>query len=220
MNSADWLFVLSVVLIPILLVSMGYDTIYNFYTYSVPLNRLQLIYEYDTSDFEQVRDREGSDCFTTPSHNHFCYTKPRMHGSGGVSFVAGPSGVSGEMHFDPVDGRAFPFTIKSMTKVNEDEAVITLSDKGYRIGNEETTHYAIAEKFEFSKTIRKFDTFISHCGNYEGTSATIVQYMGTAKINQTEYFVTWHTSAQSESGISCDYPQVIKYSFGHHFGGL
>jgi len=78
--------------------------------------------------------------------------------------------------------------------------------------------YEITDEFEFSAIIEKFDTFIAKCNNSEGTSVTIVQYLGITTIGDTEYFVTWHTIANSESGIACDYPQIIQYSFGHDFG--
>lgn len=221
MNSGNKLFVFSVFLILVLLISVNYSAIHDFYTYSMPLNNLKIIRDgYGVKSFQDIQDREGSACFTMPSQNYFCYTKPRMHDNGGISFVAGSNGAQGEMHFDPVDTGVFYFTIKNMTKISSDEAMITLADKDYRIGNEKTTLYEIADKFEYSTTIKKFDAFISHCSNYDGTYVTIVQYLGTATINGTEYFMTWHTGANSTKGIACDYPQIIKYSFGHNFGDL
>jgi hypothetical protein len=209
MNSGNKLFIFSVILIPILLISVNYNAIHDFYTYSVPLNDVQIIHNEDgLESFQTIRDREDSACFTTPSQNYFCYTKPRMHENGGVSFVAGSNGVQGEMHLDPVDTGVFYFTIKNMTKISDDKVMITLADKGYRIGNEETTRYEITDKFEYSTTIKKFDSFVSHCSNYDGTYVTIVQYLGATTINGAEYFMTWHMSASSTNGIACDYPQL------------
>lgn len=220
MNSVDKLFVLSVILIPILLISLNYGTMHDFYTYSMPLNNLKVIRdEYGLESFKVIQSKEGSVCFTTPEQNYFCYTKPRMHDNVAISYVAGSNGVQGEMHFDPVNTGIFYFTIKNMTKISGDEAKITLADKDLWIGNKETTKYKIT-KFEYSATIRKFDTFISHCENYAGTDVLIIQYLGTTIINGTDYFITWHTNANSTNGITCDYPQVVKYSFGHHFREL
>lgn len=223
MDSSNKLFIFSVILVPILLVSVNHATIYDFYAYSVPLNRLTIdhnAYSDDIKTYQDIQNKEGSTCFTTPSQNHFCYTKPRMHDYGGVSYVSGSNGIEGEMHFDPVDAGVTYFTIKNMTRIGNDDALITLSDKNYLIGNEKTVHYAINDKFEFSRTIKKFDTFISHCDNYEGTAVTVVQYLGTTTIDGIEYFITWHTVAISKQGIRCDYPQIIQHSFDHKFKDL
>jgi len=219
-SPSNKLFVLSVILVPVLLISISHAEIYNYYTYSLPLNDLKIIRsQYGLESFQVVQNREGSTCFTTPSQNHFCYSKPRMHENGAISYVGGSNGVEGEIHFDPVNTGIFYFTIKNMTKINDKQAMITLADKNYRVGNEDTILYEITEKFEYSRIIKKFDTFVSHCTN-KGTDAIIVQYLGTKTINGTDYFVTWHTNANSTNGIKCDYPQIIQYSFGHDFRSL
>jgi len=98
--------------------------------------------------------------------------------------------------------------------------LITFADKSYKIGNEQRTLYEIVDDFEFTATVEKFDTFISHCTNYEGTSVTIVQYLGIKTLNGIDYFLTWHTSADSEQGVVCDYPQIIQHSLKHNFREL
>lgn len=221
MNDSSKLFIFSVILVPSLLISVNYTAIHDFYTYSTPLNSLEIEHgAYGLIPFQKIQNMEGSACFITPILNQFCYTKPHMFEKSGISYVRGTNGVEGEMHFDPVNTGIFYFTIKNMTKINNDEAIITLSDKDFRIGNEKAITYEIADKFEYSTTIKKFDTFISYCDNYEGTSATVVQYLGIAIIDGVEYFMTWHVPATSEQGIQCDYPQIIQHSFGHKFKDL
>lgn len=221
MNSSNKLFVFSVILVPTLLILVNHASIYDFYTYSVPLNSFKIIRSEQTLDsLQKVQNKEDSACFTTPSMNYFCHLKPRMYDGHGISYVVGLNEVEGEMHFDLVNAGVSYFTIKNMTKINNDEALVTLADKNYRIGDEKTVHYEITDKFEYSKIIKKFDTFISHCSNYKGTDVSVIQYLGTKTINGTEYFVTWHTNANSKQGIKCNYPQIIKHSFEHNFRDL
>jgi len=33
-----------------------------------------------------------------------------------------------------------------------------------------------------------------------------------------DYFVTWHTGADLEKPIRCDYPEIIQHSLKHDFG--
>lgn len=223
MNSGNSLFVFSVILVPVLLISVNYTAIHDYYTYSLPLNNMKITYsKYGVQAFDVIQNKADSTCFTTPSQNYFCYNKPRMFedNSGAISYIAGSNGVEGELHFDPVGTGHFYFTIRNMTQINDDSALVTLSDRNYQAGNIDTVTYKIIPKFEFSKMIKKFDTFVSNCDNYEGTDITIVQYLGIKTMNNTDYFMTWHTNANSTQGIKCDYPQIIQHSFNHNFRGL
>lgn len=204
-----------------MMILLFYPQIDYFYTYSVPLNKMTVVenaYSDDPEIFQKTRDKEDSACFTTPSANLFCYEKPRMYETTGVSYVRGETGIDGELHFDPIDVGVGYFTMKNMTKVNEDTALITFSDNDYRVGNEERTKYEIKDKFEFTAVVEKYDTFITNCNNFEGTSANLVQYLGITTIDGIDYFMTWHTLVKSENGIRCDYPQVIQVSLKHDFG--
>lgn len=219
------LFVFSAVLVSILLISLNYSAIHDFYAYSVPLNSL-VIYQDDFFDvkeeFQKIIEQKDSQCFSTPSMNYFCYAKPKIFEEGhGVSYLfSNTTKISGEIHFDEVNVGPNYFTIKNMTLIKGDTASITLADKDYHIGNATFTQYQITDNFEFTKIIKKFDTFVAKCDNYEGTSVTLVQYLGITTIDGGDYFMTWHTTANSKSGVACDYPQIIKYSFGHDFGEI
>lgn len=222
MNDIDRLFVISAVFVPILLISLNYAGMRDFYAYSVPLNNLAIEHMYSDNPeiFQKISEKEGSTCFTTPSMNHFCYTKPRIYEKRGISYVVGSDGIYGEMHFDPTDMGVSYFTIKNMTVISKDTAMITFADKNYRIGNGKRTDYEITDKFEFSAVIKKYDTFVTHCGNYEGTGVTVVQYLGVVTIDNVDYFQTWHTQANSDKGVPCKYPQIIQHSIKHNFWEL
>lgn len=221
MDFGNKLFILSTILVLVLLVSLNYSAIVDFYTYSVPLNDFRVSHnDYGMDAFDTIKNKAGSTCFTTIHHNQFCYTKPRMFENGGVAYIDSPDEIQGELHFTTVGSEAFIFTIKNMTSINDNEAIITFADKNYRIGNSTTTTYEITDKFEFSRTIKKFDTFISNCANHDGTYVNVVQYLGITTINGTDYFTMWHVLASSEHGIKCDYPQIIEHSFGHNFRDL
>ena len=216
------LLVISVIVVGIILILINYESISDFYTYSVPLKDFTLSKISDFSRTFQDVQNDDSECFTTLNGNNFCYLNPvRFNDDGSsASLVKGENGIEGEIHFDPVDVGAGYFLMLDMTLVSDDKARITFADKGYRISNSQETLYEIDDKFEFSATIEKFDTFISHCSNYEGTGVTIVQYLGIREINGIDYFLTWHTSANSEQGIACDYPQIIKHSLDYNFREL
>ena len=217
------LFVISSVFIPLLLISMNYNSINDFYEYSVPLNSLVIPnYLPDIAkNFQELYDNKNTECFTTPNGNLFCYSKPRMFDEGGrATIVIGENGFDGEIHFDPIEMGVGYFTMKNLTRISGDTAMITFADNNYRVGNKDRTTYEITDKFEFDTIIEKFDTFIAKCNNYEGTDVTIVQYLGVATIDAIDYFLTWHMLASSEQEITCDYPQIIQHSLKHNFREL
>jgi len=172
--------------------------------------------------FAEINEKKDTRCFTTPSMNYFCYAKPRMFDEAPwVSYLfSNTTKITGEVHFDNVNVGPSYFTIKNMTQIKGDTASITFADNDYRVGNATSTLYEITDEFEFTEIIEKFDTFVAKCDNYEGTSVTIVQYLGITTIDGVDYFMTWHLNANSEDGIACDYPQIIQNSLKHNFGEL
>jgi len=223
MKTTNILFVISCIFVPLLLISLNYSEIHDFYAYSIPLNKMVLWEDpffNDPDKFIETSEKKGSTCFTTPSMNNFCYEKPRIYEDGipRVSYVIGENGISGELHFSNSDVGPSYFTMKDMSVIKGDTAMITFADNDYRVGNRDRITYEIIDDFEFSTVIEKFDTFIAKCNYFDGTSVTIVQYLGITTIDDVEYFLTWHTIAESESGIVCDYPQIIQHSIGHDFG--
>ncbi len=180
MNGVNILFVISTVFIPLLLISLNYSAIEDFYAYSVPLNSfvVESNFLYEQDRFQKTYQNKDSQCFTTLNKNLFCYEKPRLHGETMlISYVIGTNGINGEMHLNPIDMGVGYFTMKNMTRISGDTAMITFADNNYRVGNKDRTTYEITDKFEFDTIIEKFDTFIAKCNNYEGTGVTIVQYL-------------------------------------------
>jgi hypothetical protein len=62
-------------------------------------------------------------------------------------------------------------------------------------------------------------TYLYHLNKFM-TFFNVKDYDGLALLSRktTDYVATWHIGANSERGITCKYPQVIQYSFGHDFG--
>jgi len=222
MNGVNVLFVISCILVLLLVISMNYESISDFYEYSVPLNSLVIPNYADiVKNFQKMYDYKDSECFTTPNGNLFCYSKPLLFEDGPrATIMLSENGFDGEIHFDPVDPGTSYFTMKNMTRISDDTAMITFADNNYRVGNKDRTTYEITDKFEFDAIVEKFDSFIAKCNNYEGTSVTLVQYLGVDTIDGVDYFLTWHTLADSEEGISCNYPQIIQHSLKHNFREL
>lgn len=221
METTNKLFVICTIYVPIMMIALLYPQIYDFYTYSVPLNKFVVergIYSTDSDIFSKIQNKEDSSCFTSPSKNFFCYEKPRMYEKGGISYVSSATGIDGELHLERTDNDDSYFTMKKITRIHGDTANITFADKNYTRGNNERVNYKITDKFEFTVTVQKYDTFITNCSNYDGTRADLVQYLGVTTIEGVDYFMTWHTLVSSEQGISCDYPQIIKASLKHNFG--
>lgn len=222
MKTNNILFAICTIYVPVMLIALVYPQIHDFYTYSVPLNDFTIErWMYSQSGYlSSIQNKEGTSCFTAPSGHFFCYAKPRMFedGNGGVTYVTSDVGIDGELHFERTDVGKSYFTMKNITRINEDTARITFADKDYTVGNADRIVYKISAKFEFTATVKKYDTFITNCSNFEGTSANLVQYLGTKTIDGVDYFVTWHTLVSSEKGIACDYPQIIKVSLNHDFG--
>jgi hypothetical protein len=220
MKTSNKLFVISTIYVPLMLVLLFYPQINDFYTYSVPLNNV-VVWDSDVvpdlDEFAKIHEKKDSTCFTTPAGNHFCYEKPRFSDSSpqGISIVrSNTTGTFGELHAEPTDRGFSYFTMKNMTQINGDTAMITFGDRDGYVKNR-ISKMAI---FEFSKTVEKFDTFVSDCNNDENTRVTIIQYLGVSTIDDKDYFITWHTGGDLENPINCDYPQIIKHSFGHDFG--
>ena len=178
------------------------------------------IFSDDPDIFEKTLQKEDSTCYTSLNGNLFCYEKPRMYEKLGVSYVRGENGIQGELHFDPVEKGEYYFTIKNMTQIDGNTAMITLADKDYSIQGIDGVIYFIPEKFEYSAVLEKFDSFIAKCNNYEGTIVTLVQYLGISRIDGVDYFMTWHTPAHFEKGIRCNYPEIMQYSLEYNFGDL
>ena len=221
MNSVNVLFVISCIFIPLLLISINYDPIHDFYAYDVPLNNLVIpVYTDIVKNFQKMYDYKDSECFTTPNGNLFCYSKPLLEGGPRATIVLSENGFDGEIHFDPVDSGTSYFTMKNMSRISDDTAMITFADNDYQVGNKNRIDYEITDKFEFDVIVKKYDTFIAKCNDYDGTSVTIVQYLGIDTINGIDYFLTWHTPANSKQGVSCDYPQIIQHSLKHNFREL
>ena len=222
MNGVNILFVISCIFVPLLLISINYDSISNFYAYDVPLNSL-IIPNYlpdMAKNFQEMYDYKDTKCFTTLNKNLFCYSSHLFEDGPRAAYVIGENGFDGEIHFDPVNVGVSYFTMKNMTRISDDAVMITFADNDYRVGNKNRVDYEITDKFEFDTIIEKYDTFIAKCNNYEGTSVTIVQYLGIDTIDGIDYFLTWHTPANSEQGVSCDYPQIIQHSLKHNFREL
>ena len=241
------LFVAGVFLVPLLLISINYSAISDL-RILVPLSSLVVerdVYLHDPDIFSKTQNKKDSTCFTAPSDNIFCYEKPRMDQRNGISYTTGDVGIDGrignvtifdsmhgvsyvssaaridgKLHFEQVDGDEGPYlTMKKITRIQGDTASMTFADKNYsRGGNNGTAAYAITDKFEFSVTVQKYDTFIAACSNYQGTAAHLVQYLGVTTIDGVDYFMTWHTIVASEKGIACDYPEIIRASLRHNFG--
>ena len=223
-----FLLAVSVLMIGTILISINYPAISDFYIYSVPLNKAVIIPNFppnNSNEFQSVHDEKDSTCYDTPSMNQYCYKKPKIHDDGQdrnhlISLIVGENGINGELHFDRVGLEGGIFTIKNMALLDDNSALFTFVDKDYRIGNKERTTYEITEDFEFTAVVEKYDSFITHCGNFEGTGATIVQYLGTTTIDDVDYFMTWHTVIVPEDKFECKYPQIIQHSLNHNFGEL
>ena len=203
-----------------MLIMMFYPQINDFYTYSVPLNNV-VVWDSDVvpdlDEFKKIHDTIESTCFTTPSMNYFCYEKPRISDGSleGISVVrSNTTGTFGELHAEPTDRGFSYFTMKNMTQIDGDTAMITFADRNGYVKN----RISKVANFEFSTVVEKFDTFVSDCNNEKNTRVTIIQYLGVSTIDDKDYFITWHTGGELENPIRCDYPQIIKHSFGHDFG--
>lgn len=215
---------ISTIYVPVMLILMFYPQIHDFYEYSIPLNKAKIIPNFSpqSNQFQEVSEEKDSTCYTAPSMNQYCYKKPRIYDEQKTdhlySFIIGDNGINGEIHFDRVGLEGGIFTIKNMKLIDKDTALFTFADKDYRIGNKDRTIYEITDDFEFDAIVEKFDSFITHCANFDGTGATIVQYLGTTTIDDVEYFLTWHTVIKPEDRFKCKYPEIIQHSFGHDFG--
>lgn len=224
MKTSNILFVISVFVVGLILISINYSALSDFYTYTAPFNKAKIIPNFPPNAFQDVRDEKDSTCYTTPSMNQYCYKKPKIHDKQNrdhlTSFIAGDNGINGELHFDKIGLEGGIFTIKNMDLIDKNTALFTFADKDYRIGNKDRMTYEITDDFEFDTLMEKFDSFITHCGNFDGTSATIAQYLGTTTIDDVDYFLTWHAIIEPEDRFECKYPQIIQYSLKHNFREL
>lgn len=220
MNSVNKLFVFSVILVVVLLISINYSMIHDFYTYSVSLKNFaieKLDVSSDPDLFEKIKQQEGSTCFVTQSSNEYCFKAPRGDEDFRVSHPLGSNGITGEMHFEPADRADGYWTMSSIVPISNSTAIITFSDNSERYPSETLAKWHIDEKFEFKRTVEKYDTFVSYCAN-DGKYIEIIQYLGIFTVEDTDYVATWHVGATSEQGITCKYPEIIQKSFGYDFG--
>lgn len=220
MNSGNKLFVFSVLLIPILLISINYSAIHDFYTYSVPLKNFvveKFTISSDPGLFERIKQQDGSTCFITPSNNEYCFKAPRGDDDFRVSHPIGSNGITGEMHFEPVGRAEGYWTMSSIVPISNTSAIITFSDNSDRYPRDTLAKWHISDEFEFTRIVEKYDTFVSHCSS-DGKHIEIMQFMGIFTVEDIDYVATWHVGANSEQAITCKYPEIIQHSFANDFG--
>lgn len=210
---------ISAIMVPLLLISVNYSAIQDFYKFSVPLNSLELSKDFqDTPEqFEKTKNLENSTCFTTRSMNEFCYDKPRIRDKIITSWLVGNDvGFDGgEVHFDKINPGTSYFTMQNIKEIEDDSALITFGDRDGKVTG---SFFTSSEDFEFTTTVNKFDTFVSHCNNEDGTNVLVIQYLDIQTVDDADFFVTWHISADLENPIACEYPEIIQHSMGHDFG--
>ncbi|MFB5608289.1 MAG: hypothetical protein ACE5RG_09350 [Candidatus Nitrosomaritimum yanchengensis] len=226
MQDSTKLFAVCSIYLPIMLLALFSPQIQDFYTYSVPIKKGVIVqnFELAADELAKIQAQKDSTCFTTPQKNEYCYKKPDNHDGQHTdhlsSIIVGDNGINGEMHFQKVGLEGGIFTIKDREYINEDSALFTFADKDYRIGNKDRTVYEILEDFEFSTIVKKYDSFITHCGNFTGQAATVNQFLGVTTIYDTEYYLTWHAVIEFEQPIPCKYPQIIQHSLKINFAEL
>lgn len=220
MNSVNTLFVISTIMVPLLLISLNYTAIDNFYGYVVPLNSFiieKIPMPTDPDRYQRIKAHEDSTCFLTPTNNEYCYEFPRGDEEFRVSHPIGSNEINGEMHFEPVNNANGYWTMSNINSLSNNTAIITFSDNSERYPSETLSRWHITNDFEFTKKVEKYDTFVSYCSN-DGKYLSLMQYLGIITVEDTDYVVTWHTGAVSEQGVTCKYPQIIQNSFSHDFG--
>lgn len=220
MNSIDTLFVISAIMVPLLLISLNYESISDFYTISVPLDTFAAVpmdFPYDPDRFSRIKGLADSTCFVTPTNNEYCFKFPIGDEEFRSSHPISKNGISGEMHFEPANNSTGYWSMSKIVPISDDSAIITFSDNSDRYPPETLARWLIDEEFEFTRTVEKYETFVSHCAG-DGFHMEVMQYLGLFTVEETDYLATLHVSVSSEEEIACKYPQIIQASFGVDFG--
>lgn len=220
MNAVNTLFVISTIMVPLLLISLNYESINNFYTISVPMNSFvaePMDFSNDPNRFQRIKGLEDSTCFVTPANNEYCFKYPIGDEEFRYSHPIRSDEVSGEMHLEPANNATGYWSMSKIVPVSDDSAIITFSDNSDRYPPETLARWLVTEEFEFTRTVEKYETFVSHCAG-DGFHMEIMQYLGLFTIEDTDYLATWHVHVTSDQEIACKYPQIIQASFGHDFG--
>lgn len=232
--NTNLLLAVSAVMVGAILFSVNYPAISDFYTSSVPFGDFAVVhmaYSSDPDKFQKVKHQQDSTCFVTPSNHEYCYERPRGDEGFRFTYIFGSNGIDGEMHLEPVSRAVGYWAMSKIVPISETAAIITFSDNVdlYSQGiiafsgsidppSEQTlSTTSTPEEFEFTKTVERYDIFVSNCRN-DGKVLDIVQYLGVVTVEGTDYVATWHVHAKSEQGITCKYPEIIRHSFGHDFG--
>ncbi len=218
--NTNLLLAVSAVTVGAVLFSVNYAAISDFYAYSVPYNDFAVVhmaYSSDPDSFQMTKQQQDSVCFVSPSNNEYCYGSLRGMGDFKISYITGSNGIDGEMHFEPVGRATGYWAMGKIVPISETVGVITFSDTDNLYPDEPLPGSSTPEEFEFTKTVERYDTFVANC-RYYGKVIDIVQYLGVVTVEGADYVVTWHVHAESERGIPCKYPEIIKHSFGHDFG--
>ena len=220
MNSVDTLFVISAIMVPLLLISLNYESISEFYTYSIPLKSFSakpMTFVYEPDRFEKIKGMDDSTCFVTPTNNEYCYKFPIGDEDFRVSHPLSSAGISGELHLEPADNAEGYWSMSSIVPITNNSAIITFSDNSDRYPPETLARWLLTEEFEFTRTVEKFDTFVSHCAG-DRKNMEVMQYLGIITVEDTDYVATWHIAVSSDVEITCKYPEIIMNSFGVDFG--
>ena len=209
-----------------MLLALFSPQISDFYTYSVPIKKGEIVpsFEVQPDEFAKIQAQNDSTCITTPHYNVYCFQKPDTHDGQNIdhltSLIVGDNGVNGELHFDRVGTEDAMFTIQNIEYVNADSGLFTFADKDYRMGNKDLTIYEIQQDFQFSTIVKKYDSFITHCTTFDGNAGIINQFLGVQTIDDVDYFLTWHTVIEFEKPVLCHYPEITKHSLLHNYGEM
>lgn len=111
----------------------------------------------------------------------------------------------GEYHYDPTDDpRSNIGTVTRVEAIGEDYIEVQFTDNGFFVGP-----YRIPE-FEHTETIGKGDVFVETCLNFDsGVGLGLLTYIGVEEYDGKDHYRFFRTSADTDKGLQCKYPQII-----------
>lgn len=215
MKSVDVLFVISTILVPLLLISLNYPAIDDFYTYSVPLQNI---------DFENIEENcneqcmleyqsQGYNCNKITNSQYFCfspidYNKLQERSGYWEQLIPISYGYLDLIYDDKNSPIGF---LKQIKIIDEKSLVATFAP------SENTKHMEVKsfpdDDYENIQILEIGDTFIPRCND---KVLFVYKLHDIAIHNDVSYAIFTYRIGTSDA-VPCDFPSVLEHSFGIKF---
>lgn len=212
--STNLLLGISIVMVGIILISINYSSIDNFYKYSEPFQKIEFetIDQYCDSECKTVLQSQGYNCYNVSQSNFFCfpplnYNKIQEQQDYWIQLIPYNYGYLDLLYDDK------EISLGLIKKIN----IIDEKNVGVTFSTDENSKFMHAEISDFDYTENKIltigDTFIPKCHN----QSIHVYKLHDVAIHEDVSFAIFVYRIGTSDIQQCVFPQTLEHNFGVKF---